>query len=58
MDADYAKLAVEVLKAMYEHNSKSYSSVGRTDVGPEQLTADQVANDLRVIYQELTNFNS
>lgn len=58
MHTDYAKLAVEVLKAMYDHNSKSHSSVGRTELGPEQLSADQVASDLRVIYKGLTEFDS
>lgn len=53
MNNTFAQLAVEVLKAMYDHNSKSYSSVGRTDIGPEPLTAEQVANDLRIIYTEL-----
>lgn len=54
MHAKFAELAVEALKSMYEHNANSYTNVGRTDVGPEPLTADQVANDLRIIYNELT----
>jgi hypothetical protein len=53
MNSKYAQMAVEVLQAMYEHNSRSHTSVGRTDLGPEQLTAEQVAKDLRVIYEEL-----
>lgn len=58
MNHDYAKLAVKALKSMYEHNSSSHTSVGRTDLGPEPLTADQVANDLRVIYNELVKADS
>lgn len=58
MNSTFAQLAVEALKSMYEHNSNSYTSVGRTDVGPEPLTADQVAKDLRVIYTELTKRDS
>jgi len=53
MNLNYAPLAIEVLKEMYEHNSKAYATVGRTDIGPEPLTAEQVASDLRVIYNEL-----
>ncbi|MEX3715417.1 hypothetical protein ABFV99_23885 [Cytobacillus horneckiae] len=53
MDTDFAKIAAEILKSMYDHNSKVYSSVGRTELGPEPLTVEQVANDLRVIYNEL-----
>ena len=58
MDDNYASLAVEILKAMYEHNSKVNTSIGRTEVGPEPLTAEQVAQDLRVIYKELTKVDN
>lgn len=54
MHAKFAELAVEALKAMYEHNSNRYTSAGRTEVGPEPISADQVASDLRTIYNELT----
>ncbi|MCZ2260628.1 hypothetical protein [Sporosarcina sp. G11-34] len=53
MNSKFAELAVEALNAMYDHNSKVRTSVGRTDIGPETLTAEQVANDLRIIYTEL-----
>lgn len=53
MHTSRAELAVKALKTMYEHNASVYTSVGRTEVGPEPLTAEQVAKDLRVIYNEL-----
>lgn len=58
MHKEYAKLAVEALKSMYEHNSRGYTNVGRTDLGPNPITAEQVASDLRVIYDELTRVDS
>ncbi|WP_158681478.1 hypothetical protein [Microbulbifer pacificus] len=54
LNTNYIPQAVEILKAMYGHNSNTHSSVGRTDIGPEPLTAEQVAKDLRVIYEEMT----
>lgn len=53
MNPEFAQIAAEVLKAMYDHNSRAYASIGRTDIGPEPLTVEQVTNDLRVIYNEL-----
>lgn len=53
MNSTFANLAVEALKAMYEHNSHVNTSVGRTETGPEPITSDQVASDLRVIYDEM-----
>ena len=53
MNSNIAEIAAEILKSMYDHNSKVYSSIGRTEIGPDPLTAEQVANDLRVIYNEL-----
>lgn len=53
MNKEYARIAIELLKAMYEHNSQSNSSIGRTEMGPEPMTAEQAANDLRTIYAEL-----
>lgn len=58
MDRDYAKIAAEILTAMYEHNAKVFQSIGDLQQGPEPLTADQVANDLRIIYNELTNYEN
>ena len=54
MNINYVPFAVEVLKAMYEHNSKVRQSIGDLEVGAEPLTVEQVANDLRVIYNEIT----
>lgn len=53
MHTSRAELAVKMLTAMYEHNANVHTTVGRTEVGPEPLTAEQVAKDLRVIYNEL-----
>lgn len=53
MNTDKAKIAVEILKAMYEHNSQSYASVGRTDVGPEPLTVNEATSDFKFIYDSL-----
>ncbi|WP_193768905.1 hypothetical protein [Metasolibacillus meyeri] len=53
MNTTFAPLAVEVLKAMYEHNSKAFEQIGDTNVGPEPLTAEQVARDLRIIHDEI-----
>lgn len=58
MNSAFAQIAAEILKSMYDHNSKVYSSIGRTEVGPEPLTSEQVANDLRVIYKELVTHDS
>jgi len=53
MHSEYARLAIEALKAMYSHNSQANSVIGRTEVGPEPVNAEQVAKDLRIIYTEL-----
>lgn len=58
MHKEFAGLAVEALKAMYEHNSKLHVNIGRTDIGPEQVTAEQVASDLRIIYNEIVKADS
>lgn len=58
MHSEYAKLAVEVLKAVYDHNSKVFTSLGRTEIGPKPITAEQAANDLRTIYNELVKVDS
>ncbi|MCT6925277.1 hypothetical protein [Metasolibacillus sp.] len=58
MDTNYASLAVEVLKAMYSHNSKDFQKIGDTTGGPEPLTAEQVAHDLRTIYNEMIRVES
>ncbi|HCY9071793.1 TPA: hypothetical protein O2E65_001534 [Listeria monocytogenes] len=53
MDYEKANLCLELIKAMLEHNAKINTTIGRTTIGSEQVSAELVAKDFLHLYKVL-----
>lgn len=53
LDYEKANLCLELIKAMLEHNAKINTTIGRTTIGSEQVSAELVAKDFLHLYKVL-----